>query len=77
MSKNLSIEQLNKLDREELIELIKEQQDELVKLDNKLQKFLEEVADLNRHRFGRSSEGFEVDGQISFYEKDGNVFFFS
>ena len=77
MSKNLSIEQLNKLDKEELIELIKEQQDELVKLDNKLQKFLEEVADLNRHRFGRSSEGFEVDGQISFYEKDGNVFFFN
>ncbi len=38
---------------------------------------LEQVADLKRHRFGRSSERHEVDEQISFMEVDGEIVFFN
>ena len=69
----LSAEQLNNLDRSELVDLVLSQQEELQKLDDKLQKFMEEVADANRHRFGRSTGAFEPDGQISFCEIDGTI----
>ena len=68
MKKPLSADQLNKMDQSELIRLVLSQQEEIQKLDNRLQKFMEEVADANRHRYGRSSEAFETDGQISFCE---------
>jgi len=71
----LSAEELNKLDQAELIKMVLSQQEEIKKLDNKLQCFLEEIADANRRRFGRSSESFENENQISFYEIDGVVFF--
>lgn len=38
---------------------------------------LEQVADLKRHRFGRSSERHEADEQISFMEVDGEIVFFN
>ncbi|MCR4721955.1 MAG: transposase, partial [Lachnospiraceae bacterium] len=74
---HLSAEQLNKLDQSELINIILSQQEEYKKLDDKLQKFMEEVVDAKRHRFGRSSEAFEIDGQISFFENDENIAFFN
>ncbi len=58
---NLSEEQLNKLDQSELIKLILSQQEQIRKLDDTLQKFMEEVVDANRRRFGRSSEAFEME----------------
>jgi hypothetical protein len=50
---------------------------EIVKLmkDKELQLVLEQVSDLNRHRFGRSSEKHEIDQQISFMEVDGKRLF--
>lgn len=77
MKKPLSADQLNKMDQSELIRLVLSQQEEIQKLDNRLQKFMEEVADANRHRFGRSTEAFETDGQISFCEVDGKIAFFN
>ena len=77
MNKRLSEEQLNKLDQTELIKIVMDQQRELEKLDNKLQQFLEAVADSNRHRFGRSSEEFNTDGQLSFGIVDGNLVLFN
>lgn len=38
---------------------------------------LEQMADLKRHRFGRSTERHETEGQISFMEVDGTVVFFN
>ncbi len=73
----LSAEQLNNLDHSQLVDLVLSQQEELQKLDDRLQKFMEEVADANRHRFGRSTEAFETDGQISFCEIDGDIAFFN
>jgi len=37
---------------------------------------LEQLTDLKRHRFDRSSEGHGLDGQISFMEVDGKIVFF-
>ena len=77
MNINLSEEQLNKLDQSELIKLILEQQKQIEKMDLKLQKFLEEIADSNRRRFGRSSEAFNADGQLSFGIVDENLVIFN
>lgn len=77
MNFNLSEEQLNKLDQSELIKLILEQQKQIEKMDLKLQKFLEEIADSNRRRFGRSSEAFNADGQLSFGIVDENLVIFN
>ena len=38
---------------------------------------LEQVAVLNNHRFGKSSEKFETDHQIAFLEIDGKIVFFN
>ncbi len=71
-------EKLNSLDKETLIHLFLSQQEQLKNIDHTLQLVLEQVADLKRHRFGRSSERHEVtDGQISFMETDGQIVFFN
>jgi hypothetical protein len=58
-----------------LIQLFFVQQEQLESIDKKLQLVLEQVSDLNRHRFGRSSEKHEIDQQISFMEVDGKRLF--
>ena len=70
-------EELNSLDKEMLIRLFLLQQKELENIDRTLQLVLEQVADLKRHRFGRSSEAHEPDEQISFMETDGKIVFFN
>jgi hypothetical protein len=77
MSNQLTAEQLNKLDQSELVKLILEQQEQLEKMDLKLQKFMEEIADSNRRRFGRSSEAFNIDGQLTFGIVDENLVIFN
>lgn len=61
-------EKLNSLDKETVIQLFLSQQDQLKQIDHTLQLVLEQVADLKRHRFGRSSERHETETQISFME---------
>lgn len=70
-------EQLNSLDRETLTRLFLSQQEQLENIDHTLQLVLEQMADLKRHRFGRSSEKHEAENQISFMEVDGKIVFFN
>ena len=70
-------EKLNSLDKETLVQLFLSQQEQLENIDHTLQLVLEQVADLKRHRFGRSSEKHETEAQISFMEVDGKIVFFN
>ena len=70
-------EQLNSLGRETLIRLFLSQQEQLENIDHTLQLVLEQMADLKRHRFARSTEKHEIEDQISFMEVDGKVVFFN
>ena len=70
-------EQLNSLDRETLTRLFLSQQEQFENIDHTLQLVLEQMADLKRHRFGRSSEKHEAENQISFMEVDGKIVFFN
>ena len=70
-------EKLNSLDKETLIQLFLLQQEQLRQIDHNLQLVLEQLADLKRHRFGRSSEKHETEEQISFMEVDGKIVFFN
>ena len=77
MASKYTEEQLNSLDRETLIRLFLSQQEQLENIDHTLQLVLEQMADLKRHRFGRSSEKQETEGQVSFMEVDGKIVFFN
>ncbi len=70
-------EKLNSFDKETLIQLFLSRQEQLENIDHNLQLVLEKMADLKRHRFGRSSERHEPDEQISFMEVDGKIVFFN
>ena len=77
-------EQLNKLDKELLIQLflsLQDQMEELTKqtqaLNDKMQLMMEQIVLSNKSRFGRSSEKMTDPGQISFMEVDGKIIFFN
>ena len=70
-------EKLDSFDKETLIQLFLSQQEQLENIDHTLQLVLEQVADLKRHRFGRSSERHETAEQISFMEVNGEIVFFN
>ncbi len=70
-------EKLNSFDKETLIQLFLSQQEQLKRIDQTLQLVLEQVADLKRHRFGRTSEKHETEARISFMEVDGKIVFFN
>lgn len=70
-------EKLNSLDKETLIHLFLSQQEQLKQIDHNLQLVPEQMADLKRHRFGRSTEKHEMEDQLSFVETDGKIVFFN
>ena len=70
-------EQLNNFDKATLVQLFLVQQSQLKDIDQKLQLLLEQVAVLNNHRYGKSSEKLDTDNQISFLEVDGNIIYFN
>ena len=70
-------EKLNSLDKGTLIQLFLSQQGQLERMEHTQQLILEQLADLKRHRFGRSTEKHEMDEQISFMEVDGKIVFFN
>ena len=77
-------EQLNKLDKELLIQLflgLQDQMEELTKqtqaLNGKMQLMMEQIVLSNKSRFGRSSEKMTDPGQIRFMEVDGKIVFFN
>lgn len=77
MATKYTEEKLNSLDKETVIRLFLLQQEQLEDIDRTLQLVLEQVADLKRHRFGRSTEKHETENQISFMEVDGKIVFFN
>lgn len=70
-------EKLNSLDKGTIIQLFLTQQEQLENIDKNLQLVLEQLADLKRHRFGRSTERHETGNQLSFMEVDGQIVFFN
>ena len=77
-------EQLNKLDKELLIQLflgLQDQMEELTKqtqaLNDKMQLMMEQLVLSKKSRFGRSSEKMAEPGQIRFMEVDGEIVFFN
>ena len=70
-------EKLHSLDKETIIQLFLSQQEQLESINQNLRLVLEQMADLKRHRFGRSTERHETEGQISFMEVDGTIVFFN
>ena len=77
MAMEYAEEQLNKLDKTALVQLFLMQQAQLKDIDHKLQLLLEQVAVMNNHRFGRSSEKLEMANQIRFMEIDGTIVYFN
>ena len=70
-------EQLNKFDKDTIIQLFLAQQEQLRDIDQKLQLLLEQVAVLNNKRFGKSTEKMVPEAQIAFMEVDGEIVFFN
>lgn len=77
-------EQLNKLDKDFIIELFLGLQEQLEglngqtqALNDKMQLLMEQVILGNKNRFGRSSEKMSNPEQICFMEVDGNIVFFN
>jgi len=75
MSVKFTEEQLNNLDKATLITLFLSLQDQLESIDNKMQLMLEQMADMNRQRFGRSSEKFDDANQLYFSIQNGELVF--
>ena len=75
MSVKFTEEQLNNFDKAMLIQLFLNQQEQLESIDNKMQLLLEQIADMNRQRFGRSSERSDESNQLSFTIEDGEIIF--
>ena len=72
MAKIYDEEQLNKFDKETIIQLFLMQQEQLAEIDRKLQLVLEQLAVSSRNRYGRSTENMES-SQLSFQEVDGGL----
>ena len=70
-------EQLKKFKKDTLIEMLLENQNQLEKIDQKLQLVLEQLATMNRNRYGRSSEKMVSENQLSFAELDSSHAFFN
>lgn len=77
-------EQLNKLDKELLVQLFLGLQDQMEgltrqtqALNDKMQPMMEQLVLSKKSRFGRSSEKMAGPGQIRFMEVDGEIVFFN
>ena len=73
MAKIYTEEQLNKFDKDTIVQLFLMQQEQLAEIDRKLQLVLEQMAVANQKRFGRSSEKLETSGQITFTDVNGEI----
>ena len=77
MSVQFTEEQLNSFDKATLITLFLKQQEQLKFIDDKLQLVLEQMSDMNRHRFGRSTEKSVPDNQLAFNFEEGEPCIFN
>lgn len=72
MAKIYDEEQLNKFDKETIIQLFLMQQEQLDEIDRKLQLVLEQLSVSKRNRYGIATEKMES-SQLSFQEVDGEI----
>lgn len=77
MAMEYTEEQLNKFDKTTIVQRFLAQQSQLKDIDNKLQLVLEQLAVMNNHRFGKSSEKLDTDNPTAFLEVDGEIVFFN
>ena len=77
MSVQFTEEQLNSFDKATLITLFLQQQEQLKSIDDKLQLVLEQMSDMNRHRFGRSTEKSVSENQLAFRFEEGELCIFN
>ena len=68
-------EKLNGLDKETIIQLFLSQQEQLKQIGHNLQLVLEQMSDLKRHRFGRSSERHEPKTRFLLWKWMGKSYF--
>lgn len=75
MDKKLTAEQLNTMPKEELVDAVLSMQDQLSKLNSRMDYLLEQVALANSQRFGRHTEKLaQIDGQ-GYFGADGQICF--
>lgn len=75
MDKKLTAEQLNTMPKEELVDAVLSMQDQLSKLNSRMDYLLEQVALANSQRFGRHTEKLaQIDGQ-GYFGADGQIYF--
>ena len=60
MSKIYSSEELNSFSKETLVAVILSMQDQLSQLNTNMERLIEQIADANNKRYGRSSEKLDV-----------------
>ena len=84
MAVKFTEEQLNTFNKSLLIRFLVDQQEQNEKLTNelhdlneKLQLIMEHLVLSNKKRFGTSSEKVDIENQICFFEKDGDIVFFN
>lgn len=77
MSVQFTEEQLNSFGKATLITLFLQQQEQLKSIDDKLQLVLEQMSDMNRHRFGRSTEKSVTENQLAFNFEEGEICLFN
>jgi transposase len=70
-------EQLNNFDKNTLVQLFLSQQNQLEQLDKNMQLVLEQLSDMNRRRFGRSSEKMQTEGQLTIDFATGDIYIFN
>ena len=75
MDKKLTAEQLNTMPKEELVDAVLSMQDQLSKLNSRMDYLLEQVALADSQRFGRHTEKLaQIDGQ-GYFGADGQICF--
>jgi transposase len=76
MGKKYTAEQLNNCSKETLVTLFLSMQDQLEQLNKNMEMLIEQVADANRHRFGRSTEKLDVpENQLDIFDVFNEVEF--
>ena len=70
MSKQYSADELNNMRQQELVSIILSQQEQVQRLNDNLERLIEQIRIANSYRFGRKSENIDViDGQLSFFDE--------
>ena len=73
MAKVYTEEELNSFSRETLMAVILSMQDQISQLNTNMERLIEQIADANNRRYGRSSEKLDVFCQALFPKKSVRI----